>query len=174
MLEAALMGEIPRERADSFEQVLRQREAQVLRTAFRILGNWADAEDVAQEVFLRLHRHGQGFANDAAAGGWLYRVTVNLCLDRTRSRRPSQEMPDLPSLERSAEAAVLMEEKKQRLMAALAMLPVKERAAVVLREIEGLSTAEVAAALGSSEVTVRSQISKALVRLRGILNREDV
>ena len=60
---------------------------------------------------------------------------------------------------------MLVEEKKQRLMAALAMLPAKERAAVVLREIEGLSTAEVAAALGSSEVTVRSQISKALVKL---------
>ena len=75
----------------------------------------------------------------------------------------------MPSLDRSAEAAVLIEEKKQRLMAALALLPPKERAAVVLREIEGLSTAEVAAALGSSEVTVRSQISKALVRLRGIL-----
>jgi RNA polymerase sigma-70 factor (ECF subfamily) len=178
MLEAALMGEIPRETADSFEQVLRQREAQVLRTAFRILGNWADAEDVAQEVFLRLHRHGlmhrQGFANDAAAGGWLYRVTVNLCLDRTRAARPSQELPDVPSLNRSAEAALLIEEKKQRLMSALALLPPKERAAVVLREIEGLSTAEVAEALGSSEVTVRSQISKALVRLRGMLNREDV
>ena len=168
------MGEIPRERADSFEQVLRQREAQVLRTAFRILGNWADAEDVAQEAFLRLHRHGLAFANDAATGGWLYRVTVNLCLDRTRSARPSQELPELPSLARSAEAVVLMEEKKQRLTSALALLPPKERAAVVLREIEGLSTAEVAAALGSSEVTVRSQISKALVRLRGILNREEV
>jgi RNA polymerase sigma-70 factor (ECF subfamily) len=59
-------------------------------------------------------------------------------------------------------------------MSALACLPTKERAAVVLREIEGLSTAEVAEALGSSEVTVRSQISKALVKLRGILNREDV
>jgi RNA polymerase sigma-70 factor (ECF subfamily) len=69
---------------------------------------------------------------------------------------------------------VLIEEKKRRLMTALAMLPAKERAAVVLREIEGLSTAEVAEALGSSEVTVRSQISKALGRLRGILNREDV
>ena len=168
------MGEIPRETADPFEQVLRQREAQVLRTAFRILGNWADAEDVAQEVFLRLHRHGLEFANDGAVGGWLYRVTVNLCVDRTRSARPSQELPELVSRDRSAEAAVLIEEKKQRLMAALATLPTKERAAVVLREIEGLSTAEVAAALGSSEVTVRSQISKALVRLRGMLNREDV
>jgi RNA polymerase sigma-70 factor (ECF subfamily) len=174
MLEAALMGEIPRETTGSFDQVVRQREAQVLRTAFRVLGNWADAEDVAQEVFLRLHRHGLIFANDTAAGAWLYRVTVNLCLDRTRSRRPSQELSDVPNLERSAEATVLIEEKKQRLMAALAMLPSRERAAVVLREIEGLSTAEVAAALGSSEVTVRSQISKALVRLRGILKQEEV
>jgi RNA polymerase sigma-70 factor (ECF subfamily) len=174
MLEAALMNEIRGEAVASFDQVLRQREAQVLRTAFRILGNWADAEDVAQEVFLRLHRRGLVFANDAAAGGWLYRVTVNLCLDRTRSARPSQELPELASLDRSAETAVLMEENKRRLMSALALLPPKERAAVVLREIEGLSTAEVAAALGSSEVTVRSQISKALVRLRGILNREDV
>ena len=174
MLEAALMGEIPREAAGSFDEVLRRREAQVLRTAFRILGNWADAEDVAQEVFLRLHRHGLDFASDGAAGAWLYRVTVNLCFDRSRSRRPSQELLDLPSRERSAEAAVLMEEKKQRLMAALAMLPTKERAALVLREIEGLSTAEVADALGSSEVTVRSQISKGLVRLRGILNRGDL
>jgi RNA polymerase sigma-70 factor (ECF subfamily) len=174
MLEAALMGEIPREAAGSFDQVLRQREAQVLRTAFRLLGNWADAEDVAQEVFLRLHRHGLDFANEGATGAWLYRVTVNLCFDRTRSRRPSQELTDVPSLARSAEAVVLVEEKKQRLMSALAMLPAKERAAVVLREIEGLSTAEVAAALGSSEVTVRSQISKALVRLRGILSQEDV
>ena len=174
MLEAALMGEIPRETTRSFEALVRQREAQVLRTAYRILGNWADAEDVAQEAFLRLHRHGVEFANDAAAGGWLYRVTVNLCLDRARSARPSQELPELPSRDKSAETAVLIEEKKRWLMTALAMLPAKERAAVVLREIEGLSTAEVAEVLGSSEVTVRSQISKALVRLRRILNPEEV
>jgi RNA polymerase sigma-70 factor (ECF subfamily) len=144
-----------------------------LRTAYRILGNWADAEDVAQEAFLRLHRNGSKLVNEAAMGAWLYRVTVNLCLDRTRSARPSQELPELVSKERSGEAAVLLEEKKERLMAALAMLPPRERAAVVLREIEGLSTAEVAEALGSSEVTVRSQISKAMVKLRGILTRED-
>ena len=175
MLEAVLMGDIPRETtAGSFEDVVRRREVQVLRTAYRILGNWADAEDIAQEVFLRLHRHGCGFATDGAAGSWLYRVTVNLCIDRSRSKKPMQEMLELPSRDQSAEASVLLEEKKRMLMAALAMLPVKERAAVVLREIEGLSTAEVAEALGSSEVTVRSQISKALVRLRGILNREEL
>jgi len=174
MLEAALMGDIPRETTGSFDRVVRQREAQVLRTAFRILGNWADAEDVAQETFLRLHKHRLTFSNDSAAAAWLYRVTVNLCFDRTRLKRPSLELTDMPGLDRSAEGAVLLEEKKQQLMAALATLPTKERAAVVLREIEGLSTGEVAAALGSSEVTVRSQISKAMVKLRGILTREDL
>jgi len=94
MLEAALMGEISGERSDAFEQVVRRREALVLRTAHRALGNWADAEDVAQEVFIRLHRHGLDFPSEAAFGGWLYRVTVNLCLDRARTSRRVEELPD--------------------------------------------------------------------------------
>ena len=81
--------------SEPFETVVRRREAQVLRTAFRILGNWADAEDVAQETFLRLHRHGTGFRDEAALGSWLYRVTVNLCFDRTRAAKPATEMPEL-------------------------------------------------------------------------------
>jgi RNA polymerase sigma-70 factor (ECF subfamily) len=174
MVEAALMGQIPRVASDSFDQVLRERENQVLRIAFRILGNWADAEEVAQETFLRLHRHGLGFANEAALGGWLYRVTVNLCLDRSRSYRPSVELPELPSSNPPAEATLFLEERKRRLMAALATLPPRERAAVVLREIEELSTAEVAEILGTSEVTVRSQVSKAMVRLRTILAGQGV
>ena len=68
----------------------------------------------------------------------------------------------------------MRDQAKDKLMAALAELSTKERAAVVLREIEGLSTAEVAGILGSSEVTVRSQISKALGRLRLLLSREEI
>ena len=176
MLDAALMGEIPRELSDSFDQVVRRREAQVLRTAFRILGNWADAEDVAQEAFLRLHRRGLDFPSEPAFGAWLYRVTVNLCLDRARSARRAgelQEPSELASPGISVEAAAIREQQKQRLLAALAKLPRKERAAIALREIEGLSTAEVAAILGSSEGTVRSQVAKALTRLRVILSQEE-
>jgi RNA polymerase sigma-70 factor (ECF subfamily) len=158
---------------DPFDQVIREREAQVLRTAYRILGNWADAEDAAQEVFVRLHRHGLGFPNEAAFGGWLYRVTVNLCLDRLRSARPQRELPELPAKDASAEVTVIREQQKRTLMAALATLPSKERATVVLREIEGLSTPEVAAILGSTEGTVRSQVAKAFARLRAILNKEE-
>ena len=173
MLDAALMSDIPRAVDDSFDQVVCQREALVLRVAYRIIGNWADAEDVAQEVFVRLYRHGLRFPNDAALGGWLYRVTANLCVDRLRSSRTSQELPELFSQNLSAEASAIREEQKQRLMTALATLPAKERAAVVLREIEGLSTAEVAKILGSTEGTVRSQVAKAIARLRIILTQEE-
>lgn len=172
MLDAALMSEITEAAGDSFDQVFRQRQVQVLHIAYRMAGNWADAEDVAQEVFARLHRHGLGFPSETALGAWLCRVTVNLCLDRSRSSRPSGELPELRGVEGSPEAVTIREEQRRMLRAALAALPARERAAVVLREIEGLSTGEVAAILGIKEVTVRSQIAKALTRLRAILSQE--
>lgn len=175
MLDAAIMiGDFPRTSEFSFEDVTRLRSPLILRIAYRILGNWADAEDVTQEVFVRLHRHGLRFANDAALGMWLYRVAVNRCLDHKRATRPASELAEIPSRELSTEALAIREQEKRRLMAALAELPPRERAAVVLREIEGLSTAEAAAILGSSEGTIRSQVSKAIARLREILSREGV
>jgi RNA polymerase sigma-70 factor (ECF subfamily) len=172
MPDAAVMSDSQPALADSFEQVVRQGETQVLRTAYRILGNWADAEDVAQEVFLRLYRHGIGFPSDAALRSWLYRVSVNLCLDRARSSKRFEELPELIADGGNAEAVMIADERKRTLMAALRTLPPKERAAVVLREIEGLSTAEVAGILGSSDGTIRSQVANAIGRLRSILNRE--
>lgn len=179
MLEAALVtAGLSKERSDSFGdsfiRAVRERETQALRTAFRILGNWADAEDVAQDVFLRLRRHGLRFANEAALAAWIYRVTVNLCIDRSRTAKPRAEIPEAASEEISAETALIREQQKQRLMSALAVLPVRERTALVLREIEELSTAEVAAALGTTEGTVRSQVAKAMSKLRQILRGREV
>jgi RNA polymerase sigma-70 factor (ECF subfamily) len=175
MLEAGLVTtSVSNERSDSFVLVVRERETQVLRTAYRILGNWADAEDVTQDVFLRLHRHGLRFANESALGAWIYRVTVNLCIDRSRTAKPAGDMPEAASGDISAEAALIREQQKQRLMSALAALPVRERTAVVLREIEELSTAEVAAALGTTEGTVRSQVANAMSKLRQILGWREV
>src|ERR1700744_1110927 len=169
MQATALMFELRRTADDAFGRVVHEREAQLLRVAYRMLGNWADAEDVAQDVFLRLPRHGLDFPNESALGAWLYRVAVNLCVDRSRHVRPSDELPALFAKGESAETEMLREEQKRILSVALAALPVKERAAVVLREIECLSTADVAAILGSSEGTVRSQISRAMTRLRALL-----
>ena len=121
---------------------------------------------------MRLHRNGlAAFADEAALGAWLCRVTANLCFDRlrTRARWRTEELPEMGAQDDSAEAGAVREEQKRLLMSALNRLPERERAAVVLREIEGLSTAETAAAMGSTEVTVRSQVSKALGHLRALL-----
>ena len=93
-------------------------------------------------------------------------------MDRARSSRRFEELPDLISNDISVEAAIEKEQQKRTLMQALGTLPPKERAAIVLREIEGLPTAEVAGILGSSDVTVRTQVAKAIGRLKSILSGE--
>src|SRR6476660_9055254 len=107
MPAVALMSDSRPALADSFEEVVRRRETEVLRTAYRIVGNWADAEDIAQEVFLRLHRHRIKFPNDKALRSWLYRVAVNLCLDRARSTRSFEELPELKAEDASAETNLI-------------------------------------------------------------------
>lgn len=156
----------------TFEEIVRQRETQILRVAYRILGNWADAEDIAQEALVRLHKHGLAFSNETAMATWLHRVTVNLSIDRIRSprNRNAQLFDFVAAAGPSPEDVALEDRRKLLLTAALSELPPRERAAIVLREIEGLSTADVARTMGSTETTVRSQISKGMTRLREILS----
>ena len=139
-------------------------QQRVLRTAYRLLGRMEDAQDVTQEVFLRLLQHLHRVdADDPKA--WLYRVTVNVCNDHYRRRRPVIEAVDLADPAPGPQHALELEDRKQLLIQGLATLPERERTAVVLRDIEGLPTREVAGILGVEEVTVRSQISKARMRL---------
>ncbi len=144
----------------------------VLRTAYRLLGRLEDAQDAAQEVFLRLFRNLGRIEGDPKA--WLYRVTVNVCNDHHRQRVPVLELDErradpAPNPER----VVTLDQRKRLLMDGLATLPERERSSVVLRDIEGLSTAEVAAILGVAEGTVRSHISTARVKLaKYVRNRQ--
>jgi len=147
--------------AARFESLMRAHERRVLRIAWRMLGSLEDAQDTAQEVWLKLHRHHERL-DPATVESWLYRTTVNACYDALRRRRPTGELLIEPAVEPDVER----EERRRLVTEGLKTLPERERAAVVLREIEGLSTAEVAAALGTSEVTVRSQVSMGKARLR--------
>ncbi len=161
-----ILPTFPRERADGrvFEELVAAHEPTVVRTAYRLLGRLEDAQDAAQEVFLWLFRNLGRIEGDPKA--WLYRVTVNVCNDHYRKRMPVSELdqhradpaPD-------PECAVTLEERKRLLMDGLATLAERERTCVVLRDIEGLSTAETAAILGVEEGTVRSHISTARVKL---------
>jgi RNA polymerase sigma-70 factor (ECF subfamily) len=156
----------------AFEQIVRSHERRVFRLAWRLLGNVDDAADVAQEVLLKLYRN-LGMVDEARElAPWLYRVTVNSANDVLRRRRPSESVDDVIPVSQQAtpEQALAASQRERLIRRALNLLPPKERAAVVLRDMEGLPTAEVAAALGTTETTVRSQISSARVKLKRIID----
>ncbi len=168
-LEAAKAGDLA-----AFELLMRQYERLVLMTALRLLGILEDAQDASQEVFLRLYRNLNRVGASGNLSGWLYRVTVNVCHDAQRKRRvsgPVEDAAGLPALTADPQRAAVDTERRRALEMSLRMLSEKERAVLVLRDLEGLSTEEVAQVLGTTEATVRSQISKARVKVRGFLER---
>ena len=156
----------------AFERLMRQHERLVLATALRLLGNLEDAQDAAQEVFLKLHRNVAKVEASGNLAGWLYRVTVNVCHDQRRTKRdliPAEDARELAARGPDPQQLLTDGERRRALELCLRRLPPKERAALVLRDLEGLTTEEVAAALGSSEATVRSQISKARVKVKKLM-----
>lgn len=163
---------------DALEQLIMRHERRIFALAFRLTGSVADAQDAAQEAFIRLHLHVRRIDSGRGVGPWLCAVTVNACRDIGRRQRRSRLLPmpaatDWPDALPDPERSFSARESEKCLQAGLATLPKKERAALVLREMEGLTTAEVAAALGSAEVTVRSQISNARMKLRRFFRRRE-
>lgn len=154
----------------ALERLIALHERLVLRTAWRMLGNREDAKDAAQDVFMRLYRH-LGNVDERAAQSWLYRTTMNVCYDVLRRRPRTGELLVEPSFTPDADAALEAAEKRALLDAGLKRLTSQERAAVVLCSIEGLSSAEAAAALGVTEGTVRSHLSLARTRLKEYVGR---
>jgi RNA polymerase sigma-70 factor (ECF subfamily) len=152
------------------EKLVAEYRPMVLRTAYRLIGRMEDAQDAAQDVFLRLFRNLRKIEGNPRS--WLYRVTVNVCRDQHRRRRRVHELDaNLADPAPGPEGTLALDQRKRLLMQGLQILPERERAAVVLRDIEGLSTAETAAILGVEEVTVRSQISAARVKLAKYVGR---
>lgn len=157
-------------------------QRKVLSTAWRMLGNREDAHDAAQEVFLRVHKYLSGFRSDQDFAAWLYRIIVNVCRDHIRKRGGRHQFASFES-EREAgtfeglvsgedvEANAIKSQQRAMIADALDTLPAKERAALVLRDLEGLSTEEVARVLGSSQTTVRTQISSARAKIKQYRDR---
>ncbi|MBI4475366.1 MAG: RNA polymerase sigma factor [Acidobacteria bacterium] len=176
ILERAITGDTA-----AFEQILIRHERRVLTLAWRLLGSMEDAQDAAQEVFLRVFKYLHRFDVQKPFEPWLVRMTINVCRDigeKRQKRRSIFVEADEPyeHVEHRGPAADPYAQLKSKeyariVHAALAELPEKERAAIVLRDIEGLSTAEVAEVLGSSEATVRSQISTARVKIKKAIER---
>lgn len=156
----------------AFERLVRTYQHRVFAVACRMLGNPAEAEDLAQEVFLRVHRSIGSFRGEAKLSTWLYAITSHLCLnrlaapDRRAPRAGDDALAEVPSQAPDAAAEVERGELETALREALAELPEERRIVVVLRDLEGLSYEEIAAALELEPGTVRSRLHRARMELR--------
>ena len=153
--------------ADAFRELVRAHQASVYSLALRLLGVHEDAQELAQDVFLLLHRHLRGIVSASHLRFWLRRTVCHRAIDRLR-RRP--RMADLP-----LDAAAQLQAPEQdadplvdrRLRELLTRLPPMPRAVLLLRYQEDLDPAEIARALGLPVNTVKSHLRRSLALLRG-------
>jgi RNA polymerase sigma-70 factor, ECF subfamily len=161
----------------AFEEIVLLHERRVLTLALRLLGTSEDAQDAAQEVFLRAFKYLRRFDTGKPLEPWLVSMTVNVCRGsgrkRSRNRLMFIQREDVHKVDPGNNPYMQLraEEQKQVVHDALACLAEKERTALVLRDLEGFTTAEVAGILGSAEATVRSQISVARLKMRKAIAR---
>jgi len=166
--------------AGAFASIVALHEGMVFNLAARLLGDGEEARDVAQEVFLQVYRRLGSFEGRSSLKTWIYRIVVNQCHNRRRSwhrhGRDREEMLDeglaAPDTARSSgEFGSPYEQARRRersrtIQRALDELSFEQRSVVLLREVEGLSCEEVAAALGIAAGTVKSRLSRAREALR--------
>jgi RNA polymerase sigma-70 factor (ECF subfamily) len=161
--------------------------ARIHQLAFRYLKNWEDAEEVTQDVLMKVHRRIDAFRGDAALSSWIYRITFNTAMSRLRNGRfsrphevPRQETLSTDGADRPAphepvdwsslaDDHVLRGEMRQRLVDSLLHLPEVYRVPVILRDIQGLSTEEASAVLRVKPQTLKSRLHRGRLILRGYL-----
>ena len=165
----------------AFDRLVVVKRERVVRTAYQVTGDLEDARDVAQSVFLRLWRVLPRFDPGQRFDTWLYRITVNAAIDLIRTRGPKgmlQPLPEDPSVleaegsDGGPEAGLDLRDVQRAFSRLAARLSPKQRAAFVLREIEGLETAEVARILDVTESTVRNHVLQARRTLRAGLEKD--
>ena len=175
LIRAAAEGD-----AIAFEELVLLKRERVVRTAYQITGDLEDARDVAQWVFLRLWKILRRFDPGRRFDTWVYRITVNAAIDLLREKGPRgalQPLPDAPEALGADPSAPqdrrldLADLQRAFLRLAAGLAP-KQRAAFVLREIEGLPTEEVARALGVRESTVRNHLLQARRILKAGIERD--
>ena len=165
------MARVARGDERAFQLLSRRHLPAMLGLARRILGNAAEAEDVAQEAFLRVWTHAPRWQPLAQFRTWLTRVVVNLCLDRKR-RAPWVELEaagDIVDSAPSAGAKAESDERERMLATAVEKLPARQRSAIVLTYGEGMSNAQVAEVLDTSVSAVETLLVRAKQNLRRAL-----
>ena len=161
-------------RAGAFDLVVERHRRSVYQLCYRFVGNHEDASDLSQDVFLRAYRGLKNFRGGSSLATWLYRIGVNVCLNRVSVKKPvTEELDARQHVDAKTESQVdrvLREERGVHVRAAIEKLPPKQRATLVLRIYQELSHEEIAQVLGSSVGAVKANFFHALGNLKRILD----
>lgn len=174
--EPALVSRAAAGDASAFHRLVERHRAMVYRLAYQFAGNHYDAEDIAQDVFIKVYRSLGQFRHDSQLSSWLYRIVMNACIDHRRRHvaagvhpfgaEAEQRMLDTPEAAPGPEARAYAGELGEALESGIRRLPPGQRAVFLLRHHEGLKLGEIASALGLAEGTVKRQLHTAVRRLR--------
>lgn len=184
LFENEIIRSVLRGNVNDFEKLVTAYEKNVYNIALRMVGDPDDAADMTQETFIKAYRALSGFRGDSKFSSWLYRIASNVCLDflRSRSRHPQvslstvdedgQAPVELPDMRQNPEEQLMKKLGMEAVRRGLEQLPEQQRQILVLRELGGLSYAELAQTLGLEEGTVKSRIFRARKRLCALLLRD--
>ncbi len=167
LVDACLGG-----RREAFDVLVERHQRQIYKLCHRFVTNHEDAGDLAQDVFVRAYRALGGFKGQSAFATWLHRIAVNVCLNRVSAKAPRLEPIDEHHVDRRGErqdAAVLRSERAAHVRAAIARLPRKQRATLILRVYHELPHEEIAGILGASVGAVKANFFHALANLKKLL-----
>lgn len=179
--ENEIIRSVLRGNVNDFEKLVTAYEKNVYNIALRMVGDPDDAADMTQETFIKAYRALSGFRGDSKFSSWLYRIASNVCLDflRSRSRHPQVSLStvdeddratfELPDMRQNPEEQLMKKLGMEAVRRGLEQLPEQQRQILVLRELGGLSYAELAQTLGLEEGTVKSRIFRARKRLCALL-----
>lgn len=160
----------------AFDEIVGRHQRQVYHLCYRFVHNHEDASDLAQDVFIRAYRGLRGFKGDSAFTTWLYRIGVNVCLKRVGAKRPVfaslAEADHADSRAERADAVLLRGERAADVRSAIARLPDKQRATLILRVYHEMPHQQIAGVLGSSVGTVKANFFHALANLKKLLKAE--